>query len=39
VSNGKGDKRRPLLIPSKKFSENWDGVFGKNKKKPKPIKK
>jgi hypothetical protein len=39
VSNGKGDKRRPLLIPSKKFAENWDKVFGKAKKNKKSHKK
>jgi len=26
--NGKGSKRRPLLISSAQFEANWDAVFG-----------
>lgn len=26
---GKGDKRRPLVIPEEKFNSNWDAIFGK----------
>jgi hypothetical protein len=30
---GKGDARRPLTIPAKKFESNWDAIF----KKPNPL--
>jgi len=29
----KGSTQRPLGVPKKKFDENWDRIFGKNKKK------
>jgi len=29
--NGKGDKPRPLLVPRKKFDENFDQVFKRKK--------
>ena len=29
--NGKGDKRRPMKVSSKEYSDNWDLIF---KKKP-----
>jgi hypothetical protein len=34
---GKGDKRRPLVVPKEVFESNWDLIFGK-KKKPEPEK-
>ena len=30
---GKGDKRRPLVIPEEQFNNNWDSIF----KKPNPL--
>jgi hypothetical protein len=27
--NGKGDKRRPLVIPEEQFNANWDFIFDK----------
>ena len=30
MSNGKGDKRRPMKVSSKEYSSNWDLIF-KNK--------
>ena len=30
MSNGKGDKRRPMKVSSKEYSDNWDLIF-KNK--------
>ena len=27
--NGKGDKRRPMKVSSKKYSDNWDLIFKK----------
>ncbi|CAB4124601.1 hypothetical protein UFOVP181_159 [uncultured Caudovirales phage] len=32
---GKGDRRRPLVVPKEVFENNWDSIFGK-KKKPEP---
>lgn len=32
---GKGDKPRPIEIDKKKFAENWDRIFNKNKKEKK----
>jgi len=29
--NGKGSKRRPMLIPTKDFGENWARIFEKQK--------
>ena len=29
---GKGDQRRPMKVPQKKYEENWDKIFGKKKK-------
>ena len=26
---GKGDKRRPLVIPEEQFNKNWDAIFKK----------
>jgi hypothetical protein len=34
---GKGDKRRPLVVPKEVFENNWDSIFGK-KSKPEPEK-
>ena len=31
--NGKGSRRRPLLIPAKDFGENWAKIFEKPKQK------
>jgi hypothetical protein len=28
--NGKGDKRRPLVIPEEQFNNNWDAIFKKS---------
>lgn len=28
---GKGDKRRPLVIPEEQFNNNWDTIFKKPK--------
>lgn len=30
---GKGDKRRPLVVPKEVFENNWDAIFGKKEKK------
>ena len=30
---GKGDKRRPLKVPQEDYSNNWDEIFKKKKKK------
>lgn len=30
---GKGDARRPLVIPEEQFNNNWDTIF----KKPNPL--
>ena len=27
--NGKGDKRRPMKVSSKEYSDNWDRIFKK----------
>ena len=27
--NGKGDKRRPMKVSSKEYSDNWDLIFKK----------
>lgn len=24
---GKGDKRRPLVVPEEQFNSNWDAIF------------
>jgi hypothetical protein len=29
---GKGDKRRPMEISDKEFTENWERIFGKKDK-------
>ena len=34
-TGGKGDKRRPTLVPTKVADDNWDRIFGK--KQPKPV--
>ena len=26
---GKGDKKRPLVIPKEQFNSNWDAIFKK----------
>lgn len=31
---GKGDKRRPLVIPEEQFNAQWDAIFGKKKEQP-----
>jgi hypothetical protein len=28
---GKGDKQRPLSIPTEEFDNRWDVIFGKKK--------
>ena len=28
----KGSKQRPLQVPKKQFDDNWDRIFGSNKK-------
>jgi hypothetical protein len=28
---GKGDKRRPLIIPEEQFNAQWDAIFNNNK--------
>jgi hypothetical protein len=28
---GKGDKRRPLVIPEEQFNEQWDAIFNSKK--------
>lgn len=33
--SGKGSRRRPLLIPTKDFGENWAKIFEKPKQKEK----
>jgi|TARA_R100001369_G_scaffold13065_1_gene27260 hypothetical protein len=30
---GKGDKRRPMKVPQEDYSNNWDEIFKKKKKK------
>jgi len=30
--SGKGSSPRPFSVSQKQFSENWDKIFGKNKK-------
>ena len=30
---GKGDRKRPLVIPEEQFNANWDAIF----KKPTPL--
>lgn len=27
--NGKGDKRRPMMVDSKQFEDSWERIFGK----------
>jgi len=29
---GKGDRKRPLVIPEEQFNANWDSIFGKKDK-------
>ena len=29
---GKGDSQRPLGVPMQEFDNNWDAIFGKQKK-------
>lgn len=31
---GKGDKRRPLVVPEEQFNAQWDAIFGKKKQQP-----
>lgn len=31
--SGKGSKPRPFSVSKEKFSENWDAIFNKSKKK------
>ena len=33
MSNGKGDKKRPLSVSYQKYSDNWDRIFKKSRKK------
>jgi hypothetical protein len=35
---GKGSKRRPLGVSQEVFDKNWDDIFKKKPKKPKPTK-
>jgi hypothetical protein len=37
MSNGKGDKRRPMQISREEYARRWEAAFGK--KKPKDTKK
>ena len=30
MSNGKGDQRRPRLVPRAQYDENWNAVFYPN---------
>lgn len=30
---GKGDKRRPLVIPEEQFNAQWDSIFGHGRNK------
>ena len=30
--NGKGDKRRPMKVSSKEYSDNWDRIFNKTRR-------
>jgi hypothetical protein len=30
MSNGKGDKRRPLSVDIETYTNNWDHIFGTN---------
>ena len=32
--SGKGDKRRPCLVPREEYEKNYEAVFGKKKHKP-----
>jgi len=34
---GKGDKRRPLVIPEEQFNAQWDAIFNKKKPEMEPI--
>ena len=34
---GKGDKRRPLVIPEEQFNNNWDAIFKKQELEMEPI--
>ena len=33
---GKGDAKRPLIVPEEEFNKNWDIIF-KNKEEPIPF--
>lgn len=30
---GKGDKRRPLVVPKEQFENNWEAIFGHGRNK------
>jgi len=38
MSNGKGDKPRPIEIDEETFNKNWHKTFKKKKKPEKPAK-
>ena len=38
MSNGKGDKPRPVEVDEKTFNKNWEKTFHKKKKPSKPKK-
>ena len=39
MSNGKGDKRRPMSISHNKYYENWNKIFKKKRTKTKKKKR
>ena len=40
MSNGKGDRRRPMVLSQEKYYQNWNKIFQKKKKeKPKTNRK
>ena len=39
MSNGKGDKRRPMSISNEKYYENWNKIFKKKETKTKKTKR
>ena len=37
-NGGKGDRKRPLVIPEEQFNANWDAIFGGKKDSVKKFK-
>ncbi len=35
MSNGKGDKRRPMQISREEYARRWEAAFGKKQKRKK----